>query len=61
MMKYDTWKKLEIQLTALRNFCEEINDSYIHDLALTAVENCSLILMEEDFEIETDPKDKEIF
>lgn len=60
-MKYDTWKELKIQLTALRRFCEELNDSYTHDLALTAIDNCCEILQKEDFEIDTDPKDKEIF
>lgn len=58
-MKYDTWKELKIQLTALRCFCEEINDSYTHDLALTAVDNCSEILQKEDFVFEIDEKIKE--
>lgn len=58
-MKYQTWKELKIQLTALRKFCEELNDSYTHDLALTAVDTCSKILEKEDFEY--DETDKELF
>lgn len=61
-MKYENWKDLKIQLTALREFCKDINDSYIHDIALNAVDNCSEILQREDFEFEIDKKkEKEIF